>query len=201
MAKKKNGSKKKKKIRTLAPEAVALKAKATGSGQNLFETMWTRKKFDLLGKKQKSQGQRVGLARSRAIEKRKKTLLQEYKQSGKANVFLDRRFGENDDTLEDADKAIIRFQRERQSRMLKKDKYTLADGEDDILTHHGAALSTLDDFEDEIVEDDDDVDDTITRKLNFGGGADQDTIPNAAVLQGDKNKHKSKKRSYGGDNC
>jgi hypothetical protein len=45
---------------------------------------------------------------------RKKTLLQEYKQSGKANVFLDRRFGENDDTLEDADKAIIRFQRERQ---------------------------------------------------------------------------------------
>lgn len=193
MAKKKNGSKKKKKIRTLAPEAVALKAKATGSGQNLFETMWTRKKFDLLGKKQKSQGQRVGLARSRAIEKRKKTLLQEYKQSGKANVFLDRRFGENDDTLEDADKAIIRFQRERQSRMLKKDKYTLADGEDDILTHHGAALSTLDDFEDEIFEDDDDVDDTITRKLNFGGGADQDTIPNAAVLQGDKNKHKSKK--------
>lgn len=192
MAKKKNGSKKKKKIRTLAPEAVALKAKATGSGQNLFETMWTRKKFDLLGKKQKSQGQRVGLARSRAIEKRKKTLLQEYKQSGKANVFLDRRFGENDDTLEDADKAIIRFQRERQSRMLK-DKYTLADGEDDILTHHGAALSTLDDFEDEIFEDDDDVDDTITRKLNFGGGADQDTIPNAAVLQGDKNKHKSKK--------
>lgn len=135
----------------------------------------------------------MGLARSRAIEKRKKTLLQEYKQSGKANVFLDRRFGENDDTLEDADKAIIRFQRERQSRMLKKDKYTLADGEDDILTHHGAALSTLDDFEDEIVEDDDDVDDTITRKLNFGGGADQDTIPNAAVLQGDKNKHKSKK--------
>lgn len=193
MAKKKNGSKKKKKIRTLAPEAVALKAKATGSGQNLFETMWTRKKFDLLGKKQKSQGQRVGLARSKAIEKRKKTLLQEYKQSGKANVFLDRRFGENDDTLEDADKAIIRFQRERQSRMLKKDKYILADGEDDILTHHGAALSTLDDFEDEIVEDDDDVDDTITRNLNFGGGADQDTIPNAAVLQGDKNKHKSKK--------
>ena len=82
---------------------------------------------------------------------RKKTLLQEYKQSGKANVFLDMRSGENDDALEDADKAIIRFQSERQSRMLKKDKYTLSDGEDDILTHHGVALSTLDDLEDEIV--------------------------------------------------
>lgn len=196
MAKKKNGSKKKKN-RTLAPEAVALKAKPAGSGQNLFETLWTRKKFDLLGKKQKSQGQRVGLARSRAIEKRKKTLLQEYKQSGKANVFLDRRFGENDDTLEDADKAIIRFQRERQARMLKKNKYTLSDGEDDILTHHGAALSTLDDFEEEIVEDDDDgtveLDAMITRKLNFGGGHDQNTIPNAATFEGDQNKHKSKK--------
>lgn len=197
MAKKKNGSKKKKKNRTLAPEAVALKAKPVGSGQNLFETLWARKKFDVLGKKQKSQGQRVGLARSRAIEKRKKTLLQEYKQSGKANVFLDRRFGENDDTLEDSDKAIIRFQRERQARMLKKNKYTLSDGEDDILTHHGAALSTLDDFDDEIVEDDDDgtaeLDATITRKLNFGGGPDQNTIPNVATFEGDQNKHKSKK--------
>jgi len=40
--------------------------------------------------------------------------------------------------------------------MLKSNKYALSDGEDDIFTHHGAALSTLDDFEDEIVEDDDD---------------------------------------------
>ena len=42
---------------------------------------------------------------------------------------------ENDDDLEDADKAIIRFQSERQSQMLKKEKYTLSCGEDDILTH------------------------------------------------------------------
>ncbi|KAH9309726.1 hypothetical protein KI387_037637, partial [Taxus chinensis] len=87
---------------------------------------------------------------------RKKTLLQEYKQSGKANMFLDRRFGENDDCLGDEDKAIIRFQRERQARVVKQSKYALSDGDDDILTHHGAALSTLDDFEDEIAEDDED---------------------------------------------
>ena len=49
------------------------------------------------------------------------------------------------------DKAIIRFQSERQSRMLKSNKYTLSDGEDDILTYHGVTLSTLDDLEDEIV--------------------------------------------------
>ena len=58
--------------------------------------------------------------------------------------------GENDNALEDADKAIIRFQSKRQSRMLKRDKYTLPDGEDDILTHRGIALSTLDNLEDEI---------------------------------------------------
>ena len=62
---KKNGSKKKK-IRTLAQEAVALKAKPAGSGQNLFDTLWTRKNSTSWAK-QKNQGQRVGLARSRAI--------------------------------------------------------------------------------------------------------------------------------------
>ena len=82
---------------------------------------------------------------------RKKTFLQEYTQSGKADVFLDMRSRENDDALEDADKAIIRFQRERQSRMLKKEKYTLSVGEADILTHHGVALSALGDLEDESV--------------------------------------------------
>eukprot|EP01018_Ginkgo_biloba_P000384 Gb_34026 [translate_table: standard] len=201
MAKKRSGGggsskMNKKKIRTSAPETVAMKGKPN-SKQNLFETLWNRKKFEILGKKQKGQGRRMGLARSQAIEKRKKTLLQEYKQSGKANSFLDRRFGENDDTFGDADKAIIRFQHERQARLHRKSKYTLSDGEDDILTHHGAALSTLDDFEDEIPQDDEDgvveLDDTITRKLNFGGGSSQNTHSNAAMLEEDEHKHKSKK--------
>lgn len=45
---------------------------------------------------------------------RKKTLLKEYEQSGKASVFVDKRIGENDDELEEFDKAILRSQRERQ---------------------------------------------------------------------------------------
>ena len=44
---------------------------------------------------------------------RKKSLLQEYKQRGKTNAFLDHRFGENDESLGDEDKAILRFQKER----------------------------------------------------------------------------------------
>jgi hypothetical protein len=44
---------------------------------------------------------------------RKKTLLQEYKQRGKVNAFLDHRFGEQDEALAEEDKAILRFQKER----------------------------------------------------------------------------------------
>ncbi|GLJ38313.1 hypothetical protein SUGI_0780240 [Cryptomeria japonica] len=194
----KNKSKKKKnKVPGLAPDAVAMKKRKNASEANMFETLWARKKFNILGKKQKGQGRRVGLSRSLAMEKRKKTLLQEYKQSGKANMFLDRRFGENDESLGDEDKAIIRFQRERQGRMVKQSKFALSDGDDDILTHHGAALSTLDDFEDDIAEDDEDIsrdlEDTMTRKLNFGLGSHQDKIPNAGVVADGENKHKSKK--------
>ena len=44
---------------------------------------------------------------------RKNSLLLEYQQRGKTNVFLDHRFGEQDDSLGDEDKAILRFQKER----------------------------------------------------------------------------------------
>ena len=45
---------------------------------------------------------------------RKVSLLQEYKQRGNKNVFVDRRFGEQDEGLGEEEKAIMRFQRERQ---------------------------------------------------------------------------------------
>lgn len=36
---------------------------------NPFETIWSRRKFDLLGKKRKGEERRIGLSRSIAIEK------------------------------------------------------------------------------------------------------------------------------------
>ena len=59
---KKNGKKKKS-----GPESVSMKVEA--SKPNPFETIWSRRKFDILGKKRKGEERRVGLARSRAIEK------------------------------------------------------------------------------------------------------------------------------------
>jgi nucleolar protein 14 len=84
-----------------------------GKADNVFETLWTRRKFDMLGKKEKGEGRRFGLSRSAAVDKRKKTLLQEYKQRGKLNAFLDHRFGEQDENLAEEYKSILRFQKER----------------------------------------------------------------------------------------
>jgi hypothetical protein len=40
-----------------------------GKTDNVFETLWTRRKFDVLGKKQKGESRRVGLSRSTAVDK------------------------------------------------------------------------------------------------------------------------------------
>lgn len=111
-------SKKKKKNSRTAPNSVAMKASAASkdnkNSSNPFETIWSRRKFDILGKKRKGEELRIGLSRCRAIEKRKKTLLKEYEESGKSSVFLDKRIGEQNEQLGEFDKAIIRSQRERQ---------------------------------------------------------------------------------------
>ena len=65
--------------------------------------------------------------------------------------------------------------------MLKNENTLYQLEEDDMLTHHGVALSSLDDLEDKSIWGWND-EDIITRKLHFGGGADQETIPIAAIL-------------------
>lgn len=62
---KKNQKKKKKK--SSGPKALAMKVSAPKP--NPFESIWSRRKFDVLGKKRKGEERRIGLARSHAIEK------------------------------------------------------------------------------------------------------------------------------------
>ncbi|KAF9674232.1 hypothetical protein SADUNF_Sadunf10G0106100 [Salix dunnii] len=191
-------SKKKKKNSRTAPSSVAMKASAASkdkNNNNPFETIWSRRKFDILGKKRKGEELRLGLSRFRAIEKRKKTLLKEYEESGKSSVFMDKRIGEQNEQLGEFDKAIIRSQRVRQLKN-KKSKYNLSDGEeeDDFGISNLGPLSGLDDFEDEILSDDDgddaDADGTkkpaISRQLNAHGSL-QDAV------DGEENKPKTKK--------
>ncbi|CAK7326403.1 unnamed protein product [Dovyalis caffra] len=192
-------SKKKKKNNKTAPNSVAMKASAAtkDNNNNPFETIWSRRKFDILGKKRKGEELRIGLARSRAIEKRKKTLLKEYERSGKSSVFLDKRIGEQNEQLGEFDKAIIRSQRERQLKS-KNSKYNLSDGDEDddeFGIPNPGPLSGRDDFEDEILSDDDGDDaeadgtrkkSAILKQLNAHG-----TLQDAG--DGEENKPKTKK--------
>ncbi|XP_031490340.1 uncharacterized protein LOC116257584 [Nymphaea colorata] len=194
-AKKKNKKRKSssKKL-LLAPHSVVMKASAAKA--NPFESIWTRRKFDVLGKKRKGEEIRMGSSRSKAVKKRKETLLAEYQQSAKSSKFLDRRIGEKDVTLEEMDKSILRFQRERLIKMKRKSKYNLSDAEDDeYATDMAGSFSNLDDFKDDISLDEDDDkneknmfdDDSLAIRQEGDGLHDRGPVPN------EENRQKTKK--------
>ncbi|KAL8531509.1 hypothetical protein ACS0TY_008195 [Phlomoides rotata] len=192
--KKKSKSKIKKKLSVLNSEAKKSKAPK----ENPFESIWSRRKFDILGKKRKDEERRrIGLSRSLAIQKREKTLLKEYEQSTKSSTFIDKRIGEQNEGLEEFDKAILRSQRERQLNLKKKSKYNLSDGEDDDFGIQDTGFfPERDDFEDDGLWDEDEADIPVgsEKKLNLG-------LPHSHEVDGDpksrsideQNRPKSKK--------
>ncbi|KAF2308658.1 hypothetical protein GH714_011888 [Hevea brasiliensis] len=131
---------------------------------------------------------------------RKKTLLKEFEQSGKSSAFVDKRIGEKNDELGEFDKAIMRSQRERQLKLSKKSKYNLSDGEEEDLEIQGfGPLLERDDFDDEMLSDDDkddaEADETRRKSANLKQLNDHDT-PNQVeqgMVEGEENKHKTKK--------
>ncbi|KAL0446980.1 UNVERIFIED_CONTAM: Nucleolar complex protein 14 [Sesamum latifolium] len=159
--KKKNKSKNKIKSKLSILNSEAKKTKAPK--ENPFESIWSRRKFDILGKKRKDdERRRVGLSRSLAIQKRQKTLLKEYEQSTKSSVFVDKRIGEQSEGLGEFDKAILRSQRERQLKLKKKSKYNLSDGEEDEFEFQDSGyFPERDDFEDEEPLDEDEADQSV----------------------------------------
>ncbi|TVU43570.1 hypothetical protein EJB05_10050 [Eragrostis curvula] len=140
-----------------APAKVAMKARgaAAAAADNPFESIWSRRKFDVLGKKRKGEERRIGRSRSEAIRKRENTLLKEFEASAKSSMFHDRRIGERDDSLPEFDKAILRQQRERLGKLKRESKYNLSDEDDDELNDHDDhILSGKDDFDEEVPLDD-----------------------------------------------
>ncbi|PIA43330.1 hypothetical protein AQUCO_01900002v1 [Aquilegia coerulea] len=185
--KKKNKNKKTFSKKLLSgPSVMTMKSKTPI--ESPFETIWSRKKFNILGKKRKGEDKRSGLSRFRAIEKRKGTLLKEYEQSGKSSVFLDKRIGEQNESLAEFDKAILRSQRARQLKVTKKSKFNLSDGEEDDDIYGSGPFSEKDDFEEELPPDDDaDLDEMEMKSalLKHGNGSN--------INDGIENKQKSKK--------
>ncbi|KAG2492669.1 hypothetical protein HYH03_009084 [Edaphochlamys debaryana] len=169
-----------------ARAALAAQLKAQPKKVNPFELKTTKGHFDTIGKRVSGKKQNVITARQDAVNRRKKTLLVEYRQLRKANTFVDRRFGESDPNLTESDKGLARLQAqrlrqaERAAKKKRGSKFTLADGggdggegEEEALTHMGRSLADdirnlmdrpeFDDLDQEVVEE-------LVASYHFGGG-------------------------------
>ncbi|XP_011505256.1 PREDICTED: nucleolar protein 14 homolog [Ceratosolen solmsi marchali] len=142
-----------------------------------FEIHVNKTKQNVLGRKSKVDHGLPGIARTKAITKRKNTLLLEYKVKDKDNIFLDRRIGEKNSGMSEEDKAMARFAAERIKAHKKKDIFNLNDEE--ILTHRGQSLIDIEKYDNPRSDEDDYSDDeNKTGKLDkkfvedahFGGG-------------------------------
>ncbi|NWX26855.1 NOP14 protein, partial [Notiomystis cincta] len=139
---------------------------------NPFEVKVNRQKFDILGRKTKNDVGLPGVSRSKAIKKRNQTLLKEYKEREKTNVFRDKRLGEYNPKITPEEKMIRRFALERQQNYGKKNIYNL--NEDEELTHYGQSLAEIEKLND-IVDSDSDTEErgALSAELtaaHFGGG-------------------------------
>ncbi|KAK7142988.1 hypothetical protein R3I93_014214 [Phoxinus phoxinus] len=140
--------------------------------KNPFEVKINRKKFDVLGRKSKHDVGLPGVSRSRANQKRKDTLLKEFRLKGKNNKFVDRRFGEYDSKITPEDKILQRFTLERQRTHDRKDMFNL--NEEEELTHYGQSLAEMEKMAD-VIDSDSDSEEKglLSAELtasHFGGG-------------------------------
>ncbi|XP_027226353.2 nucleolar protein 14 [Penaeus vannamei] len=156
---------------------------------NPFEVHTNRVKHDVLGRKSKFERGLPGVARAKAIKKRDKTLLQEYKSRNKSNVFVDRRIGENDSTMDPEKKIALRIAAEKRRQFGKKSLFNL--NEDEELTHGGLALNDSNLNDKLSLSDDEDegkLDAQFVKEQHFGG-----FLTRREYEEGDTDKHKTKK--------
>ncbi|WIA18434.1 hypothetical protein OEZ85_009894 [Tetradesmus obliquus] len=175
-----------KKKKNVTPRAVA--APKHAAKPNPFELKGSKRKFDVMGKRDKEGKKNIIKSREEAVNKRKKTLLVEYKQLRKANTFIDRRFGEDDPRLNEEDKALARFQAQRIREAKKSTRFHLQDSsaaaaaagqqqQQHMLTHGGVSLEELEEMNarpSELLGDlDDDLLEDLVQQYHFGGGEEQ----------------------------
>ncbi|UJR15870.1 hypothetical protein I4U23_002796 [Adineta vaga] len=163
-----------KKRRSFAADKHNIKTRVdTVNKTNPFDLHVNRLKHDVLGKRRNyEKGGQPLKARSRGIEKRKRTLLKELNSVFKKSTFIDHRIGENDPTLTADERLMQRLIAERsKTRPGKESRYNLNDEED--LTHYGQSLSKSDELNQKPVIDDYDDDEPGKGRLNsehfFGG--------------------------------
>ncbi|KAF4619608.1 hypothetical protein D9613_004925 [Agrocybe pediades] len=174
-----NNNKKRKRAAPLEKdkEKKAKKLEEIHQRLNPFDTKVTKLKHDVGGRRLKGITGKPAQSKQADIERRKKTLLKEYEEKGRAGGIVDRRFGENDPTMSLEERMLERFTRERQ-RASKGVAFNLEDEDD--LTHYGQSLSKMDDF-DNVGLDDESEEETsgqiarnIVSRTHFGGFGDEE---------------------------
>ncbi|KAJ7688697.1 nucleolar protein 14 [Mycena rosella] len=140
---------------------------------NPFDTKVTKLKHEVGGRKVKGLTGKPSQSKQAGLEQRKRTLLVEYEEKGRAGGIVDRRFGENDPTMSLEERMLERFTKERQ-RASRGAAFNLED--EDELTHYGQSLSKLDDFDTVglALEDEDDAGQMDVGKTHFGGFSDDE---------------------------
>ncbi|KAM0862821.1 hypothetical protein ACQ4PT_045009 [Festuca glaucescens] len=181
------------------PAAVAMKARGAAAAErsNPFEAIWSRRKFDVLGKKRKGEERRTSGSRSEAIHKRENTLLKEFEQCAKSSVFHDRRIGERTRRCPSLIRLFSVISESTwyvPAKLKRVSKYNLSDREedkDDI--HHSRMLSGNDDFDEEVPLGDDSDEEgksTLSKKcLSLHNG----DLPSEIDRPEETHGHKSKK--------
>eukprot|EP01028_Stygiella_incarcerata_P008016 TRINITY_DN337_c2_g1_i1.p1 TRINITY_DN337_c2_g1~~TRINITY_DN337_c2_g1_i1.p1 ORF type:complete len:834 (-),score=315.38 TRINITY_DN337_c2_g1_i1:87-2588(-) len=142
---------------------------------NPFEIRTSRKKFSVVGGLKKGERPaKIAEARAAGHLKRSRTIGVELQRKGNVNLFLDRRLGEHNGAMTDADRMLLRLQKERYRQIREQQQQQREDddmeeeesGQKVHLTHMGKRI-----FED---EDDDDagegVDELFDRIVEGEGG-------------------------------
>ncbi|XP_031751164.1 nucleolar protein 14 isoform X2 [Xenopus tropicalis] len=155
-----------------AARVIAQKAR-TEIRDNPFEVKINKQKFNVLGRKTgKHDVGLPGVSKSKALKRRKDTILMEYQRRGKVSVFMDKRFGEYDTKLTPDEKMMKRFAMERKKNAERKTLYNL--NEEEELTHYGQSLANLEKLNDTVDSDSDSEErGALSAELtasHFGGG-------------------------------
>lgn len=125
-----------------------------GGTENPFEARDNqRQKHPALNRKLPGASRNVGLARTKAVQRREQDLRQQFLGRRNVSQVLDKRFGEQDASLTREEKMLKRFQKVRSKR--KAGRFHLGEGDDEGLTHLGQSLSAaLDEQVDQAEEED-----------------------------------------------
>ena len=102
---------------------------AKGSTNNPFEVQKNKaSKHTVLGRRVQGANRNVAMARSKAVERRKGSLLADMQGALKANKFVDKRWGEDDNAITEEDKMTMRLKLVHQKRKTNGCRYRRAHG-------------------------------------------------------------------------